>query len=305
MSILCAKIASPRFAGVPFGSPQRVLAWMTRSLALAVLAWVPSARALNIFQLDPVKNCRFSSGTVAEGNLKVNPNFLLADYDLSGLGWGPDTLNITLISPQHFLSACHVTPGAGMIVSFRNREGVIKHYTVESVYYVEHTPGVRTDLSLCRLTAPIPPEDHIGYFPTLRLPADRGYTGIKVFSFGHGQVCGNTTIARWGVFDLLPFNAHDHVADDTMFVMEWHGARHDEAQAGGSDSGSPTFTVYKGRLAVIGIHSAVSITEVPFLTVDVLVPAYFSTLNTHLAADGFALENAFTEPALGKPAHAR
>ena len=265
------------------------------SLMLAVLVVAPSAPALDIFHLDPVINLRFSSGNYADGNLKENPHFLLAGHDLSGLGWGPGgNLGLTLISPQHFVTASHVTPLAGMTVFFCNRDGVIKHYLVESVYYVEHTSGVRTDLALGRLAAPIPPEDHVGFFPTLRLPSNADYTGLKVFSFGLYQACGNATIARWGVFDLLPFNHHDHVADDILFMMEWHGGKTGEAQAQGSDSGSPTFVVYQGKLALIGVHSAVEVSYEPYVTADVLIPAYFTQIQERLALDGFAFGNSFS-----------
>lgn len=286
-------------------SPRQLRRWIVRGLALVVLVIVPAAQALEIIHLNPRINCRFSSGNYAEGNLKENPRFMLAGHDLSGLGWSNGSnFGVTLISPQHCLTASHVTPLTGQFVWFLNRDGVMKRYTVESVYFVEHTPGVRTELALCRLTAPIPPEDHIGFLPTLRFPMNHGYTGLKVLMYGQGQICGNATIAHWGVFDLLPFNAHDHVADDTMFIMEW-GRSDGDAQANGGDSGSPTLVVYQGKLAVIGIHSAVDVSKPPYLTADVLVPAYFDQINARLAADGFALGNAFTEADARKPAPKR
>jgi hypothetical protein len=287
----------------PWSFSARILSWAV-SLALAVLVVVPSAHAVAVIGWNPAINLRFSSGSYEKGGLKENPHFILAGHDLSGIGWSPSNFGVTLISPQHILTASHVAPLAGEIVSFCNRDGVIKHYTVDSVYYVEHTARVRTELALCRLTAPIPPEDHIGYFPTLRLPADTGYTGLKVFSFGQGQACGNAVIARWGVFDLLPFNIHDHVADDTMFIMEW---RHidGEAQAQGGDSGSPTFALHHGQLAIVGVHSAVDVSKAPYLSADVLVPAYFDQINGRLALDGFAFGNIFSASTADKPHSSR
>lgn len=300
--MLAARIEA-RFCHLTLAKFVRSLTWAV-SLALVVLLAVPSAQALAVRHWDPVVNLRFSSGSYAEGNLKENPHFILAGHDLSGLGWSPSNFGLTLISPQHILTASHVAPLAGEVVSFRNRDGVIKHYVVESVYYVEHSPGVRTDMALCRLTAPIPPEDHISCFPTLRLPTDSGYTGIKVYSFGLGQACGNAVIARWGVFDLLPFNIHDHVADDFMFVMEWRNID-GEALAQGNDSGSPTLVLYEGQLALIGIHSAIEVSREPYLTVDVLVPAYFAQINGRLALDGFTFGNIFSAPTARKPHSSR
>lgn len=260
-------------------------------LALGMGAAVPPASALDIFHLDPEINLRFSSGNYAEGHLVENPHFLLAAYDLSGLGWAPGGSGVTLISPRHFVTASHMSPLANDTVSFLSRDGVIRHYVVESVFYVEHTPGVRTDLAVGRLTAPIPPEDHVGYFPTLRLPLNSEYVGLQVYSFGYHQACGLNKITRCGIYDVLPFGQPDNVADNVLFITEWHAVP-GQAQAQGNDSGSPTFVVYHGKLALIGTHSAVNVTQMPYLTVDVLVPGYFTQIKAHLAKDGYEFGNA-------------
>ena len=282
----------PGFAGARSG---RVLL-----LALAMGTVVPTAQALDVFHLDPVINHRWSSGNYKDGNLQENPHFLLAGHDLSGIGWDQGNFGMTLISPRHFVTAAHVAPLPGRTVSFLNLDGVIKHYIVESVYYVEHSAGVRTDLVVGRLTQAIPPEDHVGYFPTMRLPSDKGYTGIKVYSFGIYQACGKATIAHWGAFDLLPFNLHDHVDDDTLFIMEWHPFV-GQAQAQGNDSGSPTFVVYQGKVALIGIHTAVDVSRLPYLTADVLIPAYFTQIQERLALDGFDFGNVIPTLSVGQP----
>ena len=261
------------------------------ALAIALFAGAPETRALDVFKLDPAINLRFSSGSYAEGNLKENPTFLLAGHDLSGLGWGPGNQGLTLISPQHFVTAAHVAPAPGTTVSFLNRDGVIKPYLVESIHAIDHIAGVHTDLVVGRLTAAIPAADHVGYFPTLRLATNDAYAGLKVYSFGIYQSCGTNTIARSGNVDLLPFGQPDGKPDNIVFLTEWHRVP-GEAQAQGNDSGSPTFVLYHGKLALIGTHSAVNVGQEPYLTVDVLVPAYFTQIKALLARDGWAFDNA-------------
>ena len=275
--------------------PQRL--W---PVLLAGLALVSPVRALDIFQYDAATNLRFSHGTYADARLTENPHFLLAGHDLSGIGWGSGNFGVTLISPRHFVTAAHVAPLPGTTVSFLNRDGIIKHYLVESIHPIEHSTGVRTDLVLGRLTAAIPPDDHVGWFPTLRLPANSDYPGLKVYSFGIYQSCGTNTIARWGNFDVLPFGGGDRVLDDIMIVTDWHHVA-GEAQAQGNDSGSPTLALYQGKLVLIGTHSAVNVNQEPYVTLDVLVPAYFTQITAQLALDGFVFVNAAADRAANPP----
>jgi hypothetical protein len=266
---------------------------IVRLLALATFA--SPAVALDVFKFDPAINLRFSHGTYADVRLDENPTFLLAGHDLSGLGWGPGNFGVTLVSPRHFLTAAHVAPLPGSTVSFRNREGVIKHYAVESLFTVEHRAGVRTDLVLGRLVAAIPSEDLVSSFPTLVLPASSDYLGLKVYSFGAYQSCGTNTIARWGNYDLLPFDRGDNVPDNILFVTDWYRVT-GQAQAQGNDSGSPTFVLHRGQLALVGTHSAVNVAHEPYVTLDVLIPAYFTQIKARLARDGYSFRNA-AEPA--------
>jgi len=274
------------------GSSHPLRFW-TALLTLALGAGPAAVRALDVFKFDPAINLRFRSGSYAGNDLKENPNFLLAGHDLSGLGWGPGNFGVTLISPRQFVTSYHVAPLPGTTVSFLNRDGVIKHYLVESIHPLLHSIGVLTDLVVGRLASAIPPDDHVGWFPTLRLPANSDYPGLKVYSFGIYQSCGTNTIARWGNYDVLPFGHGDNVPDNIMIVTEWHH-RTGEAQAQGNDSGSPTFALYRGRLVFLGVHSAVNVSHEPYVTLDVLVPAYFTQIKALLARDGFVFVNAAT-----------
>jgi len=255
-------------------------------LATTLVTLAPPAPALDIFKFDPAVNLRFSRGTYADVRLEENPAFLLAGHDLSGVGWSEGHFGVTLVSPRHFLTAAHAAPLPGSTVSFRNRAGLIKHYVVESDFAIEHAPGVHTDLVVGRLATAIPAEDQVSFLPALRLARYSLCLGLRIYSFGAYQSCGTNTITGWGACDLLPFAVGDQVTDDIVFQTQWtHVAG--EAQAQGHDSGSPTFTLVRGRLALIGTHSAVHVSSEPYVTVDVLIPAYFSQIAARLALDGY------------------
>jgi hypothetical protein len=49
-----------------------------------------------------------------------------------------------------------------------------------------------------------------------------------------------------------------------------------------------------------GIHSAVSDAQVPYINVDVLLPADFTQIKAHLAKDGFELGNIATPTPAGQ-----
>ncbi|MEO6874064.1 MAG: hypothetical protein ABI222_04510, partial [Opitutaceae bacterium] len=73
-----------------------------------------------------------------------------------------------------------------------------------------------------------------------------------------------------------------------------------QAQAQGNDSGSPTFVLYHGQLALIGTHSAVQTTQMPYLTVDVLLPGYYTQIKRYLAKDGYDFRNVAADAPIGK-----
>ncbi len=251
-------------------------------LAVAMaLAIPPRPLALSVFQVDPVINFRFSSGTYTEGPLVENRHFLLAGHDLSGLGWkGGRFWRHPYFAPafRHGHPYALNTPVQNADTVSFSRTAMASstaRYVVESVFYPEHAPGVRTDLVVGRLTAPIPPEDHIGYFPTLRLPNFGNYAGLQVYIFGLGQLCGVNTVARCGVYDMLPFGHPDNVLDSFLFVTEWRKVAGQQARLEGNDSGRPTLELYHGKLAVLGTHSAISDAKDANLNVDVLLPGYF------------------------------
>ena len=249
---------------------------------LFVLAALPAARALDVFNYSAAANERFSSGF--PNSPVVNPSFFLAGYDLSGLGWTSGNFGVTLISPQHLLTAAHVS--AGTTVSFLSLTGTVQSYTVDSSYTVLHSAGVNADLKIVRLTAPIAPGDQVNYFPTLLLNSVSDYLGLTVASFGAGQRAGLNTIDAAGVVDMLPFGTGNGTADNVVFITDYDAVT-GQTQGASGDSGSPSFVGVGGSLALIGTHSAI-VDASPDQTIDVLIPAYFGQINARLALDGYA-----------------
>ncbi len=238
--------------------------------------------AFDIFDYSAVTHERFSSGFPSAP--VVNSSFFLSGYDLSGIGWTGGNFGVTLISPRHFLTAAHVSTGA--TVSFLSTGGTVRTYTVDSSYTVEHSAGVNTDLQLVRLSAAIAPGDQVNYYSTLLLNSTTDYLGLTVVAFGSGQRAGTNTIDEAGVTNMLPFGGPaDGTLDNVIFTTDYDAVT-GQTQGAPGDSGSPTFVAVGGSLALIGTHSAI-VDATPDNTIDVLVPAYYSQINTRLGLDGY------------------
>lgn len=260
---------------------------------LVGLGGLRETRALTVYNYSASVNERFTSGFPS--NPVVNASFFLSGYDLSGIGWTSGNFGITLISPRHFVTAAHVS--AGTTVSFLSLDGTVKSYPVDSTYTVLHSAGVATDLKVVRLTAPIAPGDQVSYFPTLLLNSASDYLGLTVASFGAGQRAGFNTIDAAGVTDMLPFGFPNGTADNVIFITDYDAVT-GQTQGVSGDSGSPSFVGVGGSLALIGTHSAI-VDASPDQTIDVLIPAYFSQINSQLALDGYtfgAFVTAIPEP---------
>src|SRR4051812_38929498 len=101
-------------------------------LLLAFLVASPLASALDVFNYTGNETTfeRFTSGF--PGAPVINTGFFLNGFDLSGIGWTSGNFGITMITPQHFVTAEHVRPANGSTVSFVNTGGALVTYTVDS-----------------------------------------------------------------------------------------------------------------------------------------------------------------------------
>jgi hypothetical protein len=255
----------------------------TLSLLLWMVVAIPGARALTVFDYSAISHERFSSGFPSSP--VANASFFLSGYDRSGIGWTGGNFGVTLISPRHFVTAAHVSPGAS--VSFFSTDGVLRNYAVESTYTILHTAGVATDLLIGRLEDPIPGADNVSHYSTLLLGSAGDYLGLTVAAFGSGQRAGTNTIDEIGLTDMLPFGSPDSVSDNVVFVTDYDAVT-GQTQGQSGDSGSPSFVAIGGSLALLGTHSAIDTESSPDRTIDVFVPSYYTAINDRLALDGYS-----------------
>lgn len=270
--------------------PYRRLARL--SLGVLTLFMLPAAaRALLIYDYaaNPGLYERFDSDTFPSAPVE-NATFFLAGLDLSGIGWrSGSSFGGALVSPQHFLTAAHVAPAAGATLNFVNTDGALKSYTVHGTQVIQHPNGQNTDLVVVRLTAPIPSVDQVAFYATLLFPSAADYLGLSLVMFGAGQRAGINTIAAVQEADLLPFGSGNGVADNFITLTTYDPIT-GSAQGQGGDSGSPTFALVNGQLALLAVNSAIGTLadDTPF-TVGIGVPFYAAALNNVLQLDGYSL----------------
>ena len=260
-------------------------------LAALALGVVAPASALTVNNYNATVNERFVSGFEAGTPVaNTSPAFALAGYDLSGVGWRTNNNDfaVTLISPEHFLTAAHVAPGVSSNVSFLGSDGVVRTYTVASVTTLQFN-GNATDLTLGRLTAVVDTA-HITYYGGLFLGNTSGpYANLPVTLYGANGRIGTNTVDVVGTVDLLPFGHTDpQPADSVVAVMDFDPVS-GEAQAQGGDSGSPSFVRITGnQLALFGIHSAINAAPPPEQTYDSLpLLSAYDPINNALVSAGY------------------
>jgi hypothetical protein len=265
-------------------------------LILGVLLASPLvADALVVRTPNAAQQNRFSSGYASAPVANLSANFLLAGFDLSGIGWNAANpgQSLTLISPQHFVGAAHFSIGSGGIVDFESNDGVKRSYVVESAVVVTNAQGQASDLFVGRLSAPIALEDHINFLSITSLPEAR-QIGSTAYLYGNSARIGTGTIGGFQNFGEDPGTTGTGLNPTRTFSTTYRpfGGGND-AHVEGGDSGSPTFIIESGRLALAGVHSALGSVSVGNLTTytsfDSSVPFYQTQVNAILAADGYQL----------------
>lgn len=273
-----------------------------RTLSAALVAFaggflVPLAsHALVINGENAEDNYRFESGYPGSPVPNTSPNFVAAGYDLSGVGWGSNSSqSFTMISDQYFVFATHYPPPNSSIFFYSPADNAVVSYTIDTTFslaleYPLQDTGdhLKSDLSIGRLTTAIDPSDDIAFYPILDLPTVGDYAGQDLLVYGWSAAVGTGVIDEFGGVNLYwdattPDDASDDVLntetnfdalDDTFVMTFVQGAGAGEALLQGGDSGSPSFVVWNGSLALVGVHSAVSGST----NLDAFIPAYLSQL---------------------------
>jgi hypothetical protein len=197
-------------------------------------------------------------------------------HAVQGEGWA------TLITPQHFLSAAHAAPAPGSRLTFYegNTTARGRHEYSVAEGTVIRDGGNASDLYLGRLTAPIPAADHITHYPLFVLEADGGYYGEEILVYGGRDWLGRSNITSVAEHRLR----HTHTMYFAFHTEGGCGA--DDVYLRANDSGAPSFVIWQGAFALVGIHSANSTGGGAgvsgSLSADILVPYYVAELNRHL-----------------------
>lgn len=266
------------------------------AVTIASICLLPAARALQIVGYDAALHERFASGFEAGAPVaNTGASFVLAGYDLSGVGWqtASNDFAVTLISPRHALTATHVAPGVGTSVSFLGSDGVVRSYTVAQVTTLTFG-GTASDAALVRLSTTVE-TNWIKTYAGLGLATASAYADLPVAMYGANGRVGRNTVAGLLAFDLLPFSSGPGVpsgngVNDSVISYTIFDNTPGEAQGQGGDSGSPTFVrMANGDLALLGVHSAIGTTTAgDNVTIDsVPLLASQSQIDALLAADGY------------------
>lgn len=253
-----------------------------------------SVQALIINGENAIDNYRFVSGYPGSPVPNTDPNFFGYGYDLSGVGWNPSSSNrsYTMISDEYFLFATHYPPGSQ--VSFYSPVNGVVTYAVDSTFYLEYPQQVapnhlKSDLAVGRLQISLNPADGLTWYPILDLPTIADYLGLNLLVYGWSAAIGTGVIDEIGTINLYKDNGTPTISSDdsigsdafqdTIAMVFIQGANPGEALLESGDSGSPSFVVWNGELALVGTHSAVS--DPPDkINFDTFIPAYLNALYT-------------------------
>jgi hypothetical protein len=253
-------------------------------LAILLLA-TSSAQAVVILGYNSAVNDRFSSGFAGAPVENANPGFLGAGQDLSGVGWDTAlaTRGVTMISDQYFVCASHYVPGSQ--VSFYSPTlGAVVTYTVDTAY--GWSPAAleagqsQPDLRIGRLVSAIPSSAGIASYAILDHPTLAGYIGQTVYLYGRGPTASDSPRIGTNNFEgFTPFDLSGDTIDDNLGSIYFDDlAPTGESRLEGGDSGSPSFMIYNGKFALIGIHSAVGTIGPQTVSVDSFIPSFLTQM---------------------------
>jgi hypothetical protein len=217
--------------------------------------------------------------------------FLAEAYDLSGVGRSGDYW-ATLVSDSYFLSARHYHAGAGSEVTFWEWMG----YVDEAPTWAPHTYTISggtaisgSDLWVGWFTETV--DANITRYPVPDYPSEGMYLDEAIYNYGKSHRVGrnvadgiddvkvNSTTGRGIYYDYDNTDVPSVDGDETFLQNE--------------DSGGPSFALYGQRLAVLGIHWAITDeyenTNEGEFSVDTFVPFYIDQVNDVLAGGGETL----------------
>ena len=244
---------------------------MKRSLlTLGLIAACTLAASGNtvIRNYQPLRHDRFYTGN--------DKAFVGDPYDFSGVGF-TGTYWATLISDCYFISATHHHAAINDLVTFweTNDQSAASHtYTVAGGQQIGGT-----DLWVGWLDTAV--NASIARYSVLDLPTYPQYVGLTLYNYGLTHRVGR---------NVSDFLSSETISPSTGDVMWYDYDNFDTPSVGGDetfiqagDSGAPSFTVFDGKLTVLGVHWAITdifpSTNEGEYTLDTFVPSYIADLN--------------------------
>jgi hypothetical protein len=249
-------------------------------LAIVVWSGMPQpAPGITITGYSPAANDRFSSGFPASPVPNTSGSFVGAAYDWSGVGWttGFPTKAFGFITPQHYLVAAHY--GGAATITLRGFDGTLQTGTQAT------ETNVAGDLSLGRLTAPLPASWQVARYAVLDLNAtsvtNSDYTGQPLLVYGRGP--SGTASPRVGAATINGWV----VGSGGVSSVSSSRTGSPSVQLETGDSGSPIFIPWTNpagtsQLTILGNNYAIDSSD-----------NYYNALAN---ADALAAINALTTP---------
>jgi hypothetical protein len=268
--------------------------FVNRRAALFLIALLASDRAcaLTIVGYSAAVNDRFASGYATAPVPNVNPLFLGAACDWSGVGWNPlnPDQNFAMISDEYFVFASHYPPGTTLAffspLLYAANPGdpaaAIVTYGVSPATWQMNDPdtGEPSDLSIGQLTTALDVAHGIATYPILDLGQLDYYIGLDLLVYGHGGG-GSPRIGTNNIDGFTGYDLSGNSVDDSFgHLYSGSAGPAGEARLQSGDSGGPSFVAFQGRLAITGTHSATGTISGTFYSVDSFIPWYFDQMST-------------------------
>lgn len=238
-----------------------------------------AVQALNVAGYDPAVNDRFSSGYPDNPVPNSNPKFLGKGLDWSGVGWwkSDPQYSVTLLSSRNFAYTKHMTPQVDDAIVFLGRDGHLHEYHVAKLQMVElgkqNGEDVYADSAVGTFQETVPYDDQVTHYPVVfSQNGIEPFIGKQLLMYGH--------MARIGTNEIVEGIMLEGVASEYNFDTSGLSPGMGKSEVG--DSGSPSFIVVGGKLALVGTHWKDD--------TDSMVSGLIPGMNAIMAADGEKLD---------------
>ena len=235
--------------------------------------------ALDVTGYDPATNDRFSSGYPNAPVPNASPKFIGKDFDWSGVGWWKKDpqFSVTLLGSKNFAYTKHMAPQTGDAIVFLGRDGHLHEYHVAKLQLValgaQNGQPVYADTAVGTFAETVAYDDQIAHYPVAFSPKGlEAFIGKKILTYGH--------MARIGTNEIVEGIMLENVASEYNF--DTNGLTAGMAKSELGDSGSPSFVVIAGKLALVGTHWKID--------TDSMVSGIIPGMNAVMAADGARVE---------------